>query len=137
VKLLLDTHFLIWLTMGSARLDEFPWLDRYHPWGISPVSLLEIQFLAEVGRIGIRNPGFTETVTGDQRFLLDEAPLQPLVRHAIELTWTRDPFDRLLAAHSSVRRIPLCTLDSVIRKHHRLLPNELAIDEEAPTRPTS
>ena len=37
------------------------------------------------------------------RFLIDEVPLASLVRHAYSLTWTRDPFDRLLAAHSGAR----------------------------------
>src|SRR5688572_32521466 len=46
VTVLLDTHFLIWLVLQSKRLSKFTWLDRYRPWGVSPVSFLEIQFLA-------------------------------------------------------------------------------------------
>ena len=49
VTLLLDTHFLIWIVLGSKRLAAFPWIERYRPWGVSPISLLEIQFLAESG----------------------------------------------------------------------------------------
>lgn len=122
---LLDTHFLIWVTIGSARLAEFPWLEKYQPWGVSPVSLLEIQFLAEVGRLEVRNPSFTEAVLRDQRLTVDEVPLLALVRNALDLSWTRDPFDRLLAAHSSARRVPLCTADRLMRVHHRLLVSEL------------
>jgi PIN domain nuclease of toxin-antitoxin system len=72
LTLLLDTHFLIWLVLGSKRLAEFSWLDRHRPWGISPVSLLEIQFLAEVGRLSVRNPEFTNTVMDDTRFMVDD-----------------------------------------------------------------
>lgn len=104
---LLDTHFLIWLVLGSDRLTEFPWLDRYRPWGVSPVSFLEIQFLAEIGRLWVRHPEFTNAVMDDPR-------------------WTRDPFDRLLAAHSLARRLPLCSLDRRVRSHHRLVVEELA-----------
>lgn len=125
MKLLLDTHFLIWILLQSQRLDEFPWLDRYRPWGISPISLLEIQFLAEVGRLEVRNPELTERVSGDPRFVVDEVPTVALVRHALELGWTRDPFDRLLAAHSAARRTPLATVDRTIREHHGLLAREL------------
>lgn len=125
MKLLLDTHFLIWILLQSQRLDEFPWLDRYRPWGISPISLLEIQFLAEVGRLEVRNPELTERVSGDPRFVVDEVPTVALVRHALELGWTRDPFDRLLAAHSAARRTPLATVDRRIREHHGLLAREL------------
>jgi len=125
VTVLLDTHFLIWLVLGSKRLAEFPWIDRYRPWGVSPVSFLEIQFLAEVGRLSVRNPEFTDTVMDDTRFTVDDIPLATLMRHALRLHWTRDPFDRLLVAHSSARRIAFCTTDGNIRSHHRLIPTEL------------
>jgi PIN domain nuclease of toxin-antitoxin system len=125
VSILLDTHFLVWLVLASKRLADFPWLNRYRPWGISPVSLFEIQFLAEVGKISVNNPKFTQTVMNDPRFIVDDIGIEILVNQALALTWTRDPFDRLLAAHSLARRVPLCTTDRVIRSHHRLLPDEL------------
>ena len=125
MTLLLDTHFLIWLVVGSGRLAEFPWLDRYRPWGVSPVSFLEIQFLAEVGRLSVRNPEFTGTVMDDSRFTVDDVGLVALVRRGLRLDWTRDPFDRLLAAHSLARRVPLCSLDRRVRSHHRLVVEEL------------
>jgi PIN domain nuclease of toxin-antitoxin system len=125
VTLLLDTHFLIWLVLRSKRLAEFPWIDRYRPWGVSPVSFLEIQFLAEIGRLSVRNPDFVAAVMDDARFRVDDVPLGTVVRHALRLAWTRDPFDRLLVAHSAARRVALCTLDRRIRIYHRLLPAEL------------
>jgi PIN domain nuclease of toxin-antitoxin system len=128
LNLLLGTHFLPWIVTGSARLDAFPCLARRRPWGVSPVSLLEVQLLSEVGKVAVRNPDFTETVLRDPRFRVDEVPLLALVRHALAATWTRDPFDRLLVAHSRARRVPLCTVDRVVRLHHPLLPPELGGD---------
>lgn len=125
MRLLLDTHFLLWILLRARRLEEHAWIERYRPWGVSPVSLLEIQFLAEVGRLEVRNPELTQTLLEDRRFVVDEVPLLALVREAIELTWTRDPFDRLLAAHSSARRVPLATVDDGLLRHHALLPAEL------------
>lgn len=125
LNLLLDTHFLLWIVVGHPRVDEFGWLERYRPWGVSPVSLLEIKFLGEVGRIEVKHPEFADAVSADPRFVLDEPALVSLIRHAMPLAWTRDPFDRLLAAHSSARRTPLCTLDRTIRNHHSLLAPEL------------
>lgn len=124
-EVLLDTHFLLWITLGSKRLSEFPWIYGHAPWIVSPVSLLEIQFLAEVGRIEASGRAFEERISQDPRFLIDEVPLAALVRHSFDLSWTRDPFDRLLAAHSAARRLPLCTVDHTLRRHHRLLPTEL------------
>ena len=126
MKLLLDTHFLLWIVLDVPRVDEFPWLDRYRPWGVSPVSFLEVTFLGEVGRLEIRHPGFVDAISADPRFVVDEPPLLALVEKAVLLTWTRDPFDRLLAAHSEARRVPLCTLDRRMRREHRFMVQELA-----------
>lgn len=126
MTVILDTHFLLWAVLGLSRMDEFLWLERYRPWGVSPVSLLELEFLAEVGRLELRAQELVEALRTDSRFVLDEVPLMALVTHALPLTWTRDPFDRLLAAHSAARRTPLVTLDRRMREEHRFLVPELA-----------
>lgn len=108
-------------------MDEFPWIERYRPWGASPISFLEIQFLAEVGRLEARVPELVEAVGRDARFVIDEVPLVPLIEHALPVGWTRDPFDRLLVAHSSARRAHLCTLDRRIRASYPLVVPELAV----------
>jgi PIN domain nuclease of toxin-antitoxin system len=125
MRILLDTHFLVWIVTRATRLGDFPWLESYKPWGISPVSLLELQYLAEVGRLEVRNPEFTESLLGDSQFLVDDVPLVNLVQRALDLSWTRDPFDRLLCAHSLARRVPLCTVDKLIGQHHTMLTKEL------------
>lgn len=126
MNVLLDTHFLIWTTLQSEQLERFPWLSRYSPWGVSPVSLLEVQYLSEIGRVQLEHPQYMDALMQDPRFVVDEVPFVALIRRAIPLRWTRDPFDRLLAAHSLVRRVPLCTVDQVLVAHHPLLPSELA-----------
>lgn len=125
MKVFLDTHFVIWVLQASSRLADFPWLESYRPWGVSPVVLLEIQYLSEIGRVAVRNPEFGERLAADPRFVLDEPPLLALVRQAYALDWTRDPFDRLIAAHSQLRRVPLCTTDRLLRECHTCLVNEL------------
>ncbi|MCI0434009.1 MAG: PIN domain-containing protein [Gemmatimonadetes bacterium] len=125
MKCILDTHFLLWIVLDAPRLDEFPWLQEYRPWGVSPVSFLEIQFLAEAGRLTARTPEFTDAVLADERFVVDEVPLLLLIRYAVDVDWTRDPFDRLIVAHSAARRSPLCTVDRGIRERHTHLPAEL------------
>ena len=123
---ILDTHFVLWITTAAPRLAAFPWLDRYAPWGVSPVTFLEIQYLKEVGKLDVKIDAFVATVMSDPRFLVDEIPLLALIQQALPLRWTRDPFDRLLAAHSAARRKPLCSADRVIREHHAHIPMELA-----------
>ena len=123
---LLDTHFLLWITLRSKRLRAYPWIDRYAPWTISPVSLLEVAFLGEAGRLELRQREFVARLRGDERFVVDDVAAALLVSAAFGLSWTRDPFDRLLAAHSAARRLPFCTVDPIIREHHTLVVRELA-----------
>ena len=122
---LLDTHFLIWITRAAKRLRHFKWLSNYEPWGVSAISLLEIQFLAEIGRLDIRNPQFTDTLLADPRFVVDDVSFVAVCRKALTLSWTRDPFDRLICAHSLMRRVPLCSLDTAIHENHKLLVPDL------------
>lgn len=126
MSILLDTHFLLWVVLGAARLERYPWLERYRPWGVSPISFLEIQFLHEVGRLRVQSPEFGRAVRKDPRFVVDEAPLLALVESALPLDWTRDPFDRLLCGHSRARRVPLCSVDGGVRANHSPLLAELA-----------
>ncbi len=123
MRSLLDTHFLLWIVAGADRLARYPWIERYQPWGVSPVSFLEVAYLTEVGRIEA-DDAFGDVVLDDPRFEVDDISLVPLMRNAVPLSWTRDPFDRLLAAHSSARRVPLCSVDETIVRNHRNVPAE-------------
>ncbi len=125
MKLLLDTHFLIWTLLQLPRIEAYPWLDGYRPWGVSAVSFLELAFLSEVGRLKVDGPALQEAVGTDPRFVIDEIPLTTLVSRALPLGWTRDPFDRLLAAHSLARGVPLCSCDRRMSEMHTLLVPEL------------
>jgi PIN domain nuclease of toxin-antitoxin system len=122
---LLDTHFVVWIVTNSKRLRNYPWLKEYEPCGVSPVSLLEIQLLSEAGRRHLDNPRFAQTLMSDPRFEIDEAPMVALIQKSLSLGWTRDPFDRLIAAHSQVRRVPLCSIDFLMLQHHKLIVPEL------------
>jgi PIN domain nuclease of toxin-antitoxin system len=81
--------------------------------------------LAESGRLQVRQGELADSLGRDPRFVIDEVPLMSLVEHAVALSWTRDPFDRMLAAHSQARRTPLCTLDRRMQEEHTLIVREL------------
>ena len=123
--MLLDTHFVLWLLVGSPQLKKYPWLADRRPWSISPVSLLEIQFLHEIGRLRVDRSALAEALAVDPRFVIDDISLSVLIDSAVTVEWTRDPFDRLLVAHSLARRLEFCSADRLIRTQHRLLPAPL------------
>src|SRR5204862_5407188 len=80
---LLDTHFLLWIVSESKRLQAYPWLKHYEPWGVSPISFLEIQMLSEIGRRRVNFPRFTQDVMADPRFHVDEISVVNLIQRSL------------------------------------------------------
>jgi len=53
----------------------------------------------------------------DERFTVDDIPLTSLVRYALQLDWTRDPFDRLLIAQALHEKMTIVTADEQFEKY--------------------
>jgi PIN domain nuclease of toxin-antitoxin system len=89
-------------------------LDEHVP-GVSPIVTLEMAYLHEVGRA--RDPAATmlAALRRDVGLEIQDVPLAELAQAATDLFWTRDPFDRLIAAHALVTGAPLITADRTIR----------------------
>jgi PIN domain nuclease of toxin-antitoxin system len=111
--ILLDTHALIWLDQGRPRVA--PLLRGGRRLYVSPANLLELQFLGEIGRIKLPK-GDAEALAVDDRWTLDDPPASAWFATALDLSWTRDPFDRLIAAHARMRGWRLATADATMLK---------------------
>jgi PIN domain nuclease of toxin-antitoxin system len=108
VVTLLDTNAVIWLEQGHPRAR--PLLKDRRRLYVSPATLLELQFLQETGRIRM-DVASVSALGQDERWLLDDPPAAAWFLRAADLVWTRDPFDRLIAAHAMLRRWRLATGD--------------------------
>ncbi len=107
--ILLDTNALLWLERSHPRSRA---LERAKKrLYISPASLLEIQVLAEIGRIRLPGSATASVLAEGSHWLLDDPPAAAWFDRALELGWTRDPFDRLLIAHAQLRGWRLATGD--------------------------
>lgn len=106
--ILLDTTALIWLEQGNRRARKLS--TGHRRVYISPASVLELQFLLEAGRIRLRAEGVSDVIARGN-WLLDDPPAAEWFESALDLTWTRDPFDRLLAAHAIFRDWRLASAD--------------------------
>ena len=111
--ILLDTNALIWLEQGHRRTRALAAGARMY---ISPANLLELEFLLEAGRIRLRGTTVADLVQSE-RWVLDDPPAAAWFTAALDLGWTRDPFDRLLVAHARLRGWRLATGDTVLRRH--------------------
>lgn len=112
--ILLDTHAVLWLDAGHrrARALESTRARLY----ISPATILELHILQEAGRLA-RRSGARPSSVGNSRWVLDDPPAARWFDAALELSWTRDMFDRLLVAHARLRGWRLATADQVILTH--------------------
>ncbi len=84
---------------------------------LSPFVHLELAYLCEVGRIKDPVVSVVEELTTRLEMTLVDVSAALVCARAAHLNWTRDPFDRLLAAHAMVAGIPLVTKDETMRRH--------------------
>lgn len=116
----LDTHVAAWLFAGdltrlsaAARvaIEEDDLL-------VSPAVVLELQYLYETKRVADN----AELVIEDLRHRLSlrvcDLPFPDVARRALALSWTRDPFDRLIVAQAAIRGAKLVTKDRALRKRY-------------------
>lgn len=107
--ILLDTNAVLWLHQGHRRTR--PLESEVGHLYVSPVSLLEMQFLIEAGRLRLRPGASLSALADDERWVLDDPPSGGWFNRALEIGWTRDPFDRLLIAHARLRGWRVATSD--------------------------
>ena len=84
------------------------------PLRISPMVELELSFLHQVGRVTEPASAPLNALRRGIGLEVVDASFAELATAAIDLSWTRDPFDRLIAAHAIVAGVPLVTADRTI-----------------------
>lgn len=115
----LDTHVMVWLYANN--IENFPEIAKAliesNELLISPMVMLEIQFLKEIGRINSSPNEIMNDLQAKIGVQIDDLSFEIAARRATEINWTRDPFDRLIVASSLARSYPLITKDAVILKN--------------------
>jgi PIN domain nuclease of toxin-antitoxin system len=116
VKLLLDTHILIWWAAGDRKLSRSlrdHITSAENDVSVSAVTFWEIAIKAHLGRIHIDLEELRAAVLADG---FNELPVQ--IAHTLRLQALpdhhRDPFDRLLVAQSIADGRRLVTRDESI-----------------------
>lgn len=115
----LDTHAVVFLHAGET--EQFgPTASHFldsEELLIGPVVLLELQYLREIGRIAFDGRRIVDDLRQDIGLKVQDRRWLEVCMKATELSWTRDPFDRLIAAQALVEGQRLLTKDRAIREN--------------------
>ena len=116
--ILLDTHVVVWLYADPALLP-IPVQRRLNEeeLGLPPLVRLELQYLYDVGKVTVPAQDILAELMPKLEITATDPPSAPLCEVATRMNWTRDPFDRLIAAQVEAAGTPLVTKDRTIRKH--------------------
>ncbi len=116
----LDTHIAVWYHANLKQRFSEPiqTLMNQHDWYISPIVRLELQYLYEIGRINPTADTIIDALHQRVGLTVCTKPFNDVISVANQLSWTRDPFDRLLVAHASLNDDILISSDQKIRTNY-------------------
>lgn len=122
MRLLLDTHVFLWLTMDDRRLDPSArrLITSANQIFVSSASIWEIAVKARLNKIGADPEDAVQEMK-----ICGFLELPVLARHAVEVARLpllhRDPFDRLLIAQAIVEPMRLLTADAKLTAYSELV----------------
>ncbi|MCK5795709.1 MAG: PIN domain-containing protein [Deltaproteobacteria bacterium] len=116
----LDTNAIIWLAGASDQLSAHAkaTINAADQLFISPMVRLEMTYLFEIGRIGQPAQNILDHLNAVLPLRECKRSFSAVVGAARDLTWTRDPFDRLITAQASLGADTLLTRDQTIRANY-------------------
>jgi PIN domain nuclease of toxin-antitoxin system len=92
-------------------------LIESEPPRVSPMVELELAYLYEVRRVTEPAAAPLSALRRTVGLRVADVSFADVAQAAAGLSWTRDPFDRLIAAHALVANAPLLTADETILEH--------------------
>jgi len=115
MRILLDTHILLWAAKGTLELKVLSLLeDTSNDLYFSPVNIWEIELKRE--KLGVDSKVFQQNLTRN-----GYRELALTTRHVLALRQLpqlhTDPFDRILLAQALSEDIVLLTADAVVKQY--------------------
>jgi len=117
----LDTHVVVWLYAGEMDLFSrraIRSLEKNDPI-ISPIVELELQYLLETERITVPPDEIIQTLAVEMGLRKCTHHFASIVTKSLKMTWTRDPFDRIITAHAAIDQSLLLTKDQTIASNYQ------------------
>ena len=116
----LDTHVVVWLYAGKIKKlsEQAKELINAHELFISPLVRLELQYLFEIQRITDEANEIVFDLSDRIGLKMCDKSFNTMVNSALDLSWTRDPFDRIIVANAAINRNILVTKDQNILENY-------------------
>jgi PIN domain nuclease of toxin-antitoxin system len=116
----LDTHVVVWLYAGLVEKISLPaqQLLNSDAISISPIVRLELQYLYEIDRVTVQANAIVTDLVNRIGLQVWEGDFNTVIGQALTLSWTRDPFDRLIAANASLNDDILISKDQRLHEHY-------------------
>lgn len=112
-----DTQVAVWLAEANlAKLSRKTiTLLNNGDVRISPMVMIELQYLYEIRRIIVSPPEIVTKLGVGIGLTVCDYPFPIIAESALGENWTRDPFDRIIVAHAKANGVaPLVTSDELI-----------------------
>lgn len=112
----LDTHVVVWLYAGLVEKFSPAVKDLMNEYEIyiSPMVRFELHYLYEIQRV----TDDANTMIADLSNRIDlkvcQKDFDAIISQATTLSWTRDPFDRVIVAHAGLNENVLVSKDQNI-----------------------
>ena len=116
----LDTHIVVWLYAG--QVEKFSsqarrLLNDYEIF-ISPIVHLELQYLYEIQRVTDDAAVIVADLSNRVGLKVCDKGFNAVISQAMAITWTRDPFDRIIVAQAGLNNNFLFSKDRNILEHY-------------------
>ncbi len=98
----LDTQIALWLLNGDSKklTQEAKRVIQQSSLRISPMVLLEFEYLFEIGRTKLSSAEIVTRLQSQLDVEVCSLPFPLIAKAAVYEKWTRDAFDRLIVAHA-------------------------------------
>jgi PIN domain nuclease of toxin-antitoxin system len=116
----LDTHVVVWLFQNDLTKfsDKVLELINKDDLLISPMVIMELEFLYEIGRVTYKPLEIVSELGRTIGLKVCEERFMDSAYESIDLSWTRDPFDRLIVANAKFSGVVLVSKDKTILENY-------------------
>ena len=111
----LDTHVVVWLFAGEIDKISNKALEliEEHELLVSPMVVLELEFLYEIGRLRYKHNEILSSLSETIDLKICTLSFATVAKESTKHNWTRDPFDRLIVANA------ICNNNSILLSRDR------------------